>query len=105
MRARAIDVQCDGEYVLLPVRVQAGARHDAIIGEHGGRLKVSVIQAAEKGKANREVIRLLAGSLEVSRSQVSVWSGATSSQKVMAISSVSESEVRDWLERVCGSSP
>ena len=38
--------------VVLPVKAQAGARRNAITGEHDGALKVAVSQVPEKGKAN-----------------------------------------------------
>ena len=38
--------------IILPVRAQAGAAQNAIRGEQNGTLKVSVTQAAVKGKAN-----------------------------------------------------
>lgn len=97
----AIPLCVDGDCILLPVQAQAGARRDAIGGVHDGRLKVSVVQAAEKGKANREIIRLLAKSLGVSRSQVSLRLGETASRKQFAISGVDETQVNAWLVRVC----
>ena len=96
-----ISLRVDGDCVLLPVQAQPGARQDAIGGVHDGRLKVSVVQAAEKGKANRELIRVLAKSLGVSRSQVALRSGETASRKLFAISGVDEAQVKAWLERVC----
>lgn len=96
-----ISLRVDGDWVLLPVQAQPGARRDAIGGVHDGRLKVSVVQAAEKGKANRELIRVLAKSLGVSRSQVALRSGETTSRKLFAISGADEAEVKAWLERVC----
>lgn len=103
MPASAISLKTDGDSVLLPVHAQPGARRDAIVGEHGGRLKVSVVQAAEKGKANREILRVLAESLGVSRSDLALRSGETASRKLITISGLDEARVRAWLVRVCES--
>ena len=48
------------EGAVLAVRASPGAKRDEIRGEHDGALKVAVIQAPEKGKANQAVIELLA---------------------------------------------
>lgn len=67
--------------VVLPVRAQAGARRDGIRGVHDGALKVSVTQAAEKGKANEALTEVLARSLGLRRGQVALIGGATSGRK------------------------
>jgi uncharacterized protein len=100
-----MSLRVDGDDVLLPVQAQPGARRDAIVGVHDGRLKMSVVQAAEKGKANREIIRVLAESLGVSRSQVMLRSGETVSRKLFAIRDVGVEQVRAWLERVRATLP
>lgn len=101
MPASAIILRTEGNAVLLPVHAQPGARRDSIAGEHAGRLKMSVTQAAEKGKANRRILRLLAESLGVSRARLTLRSGETSSCKVVAVHDVDESAVREWLGRIC----
>ena len=53
----------------------------AILGEHGGALKVAVTQAPQKGQANQAIARLLCESLSLKRSQVYLLAGETSSRK------------------------
>lgn len=67
------------------VRVKAGARKSAIGGAHGGALKVAVATVAEKGKANRAVVELLAETLRLPASAVTIVSGKTSQDKVVEI--------------------
>ena len=69
----------------LRVRVKPGARKTAIVGVHGGALKVSVAAVAEKGKANRAVVDLLAGALGLPSSAVRIAAGKTSQDKVIEV--------------------
>jgi uncharacterized protein (TIGR00251 family) len=69
----------------LRLRVKPGAKRDAILGVHGGALKVAVAAPPEKGKANRAVVRLLAGALGLPREAVSVVAGESSQDKVVVV--------------------
>jgi hypothetical protein len=69
----------------LRLRVKAGARTTAIVGAHGGALKVSVAAAPERGKANRAVVELLAEALGLPSSAVTIVSGKSSQDKVVEI--------------------
>jgi uncharacterized protein (TIGR00251 family) len=67
----------------LRLRVKPGARADAILGVHGGALKIGVSSAPEKGKANRAVRVLIGDALGLSPSAVEVVSGQTSRDKTV----------------------
>ena len=69
------------EPVLLRVRVQPGARANVVKGWRGGALSVSVTAPPEGGKANRAVIALLADTLAVPPSSISLVRGAASRDK------------------------
>jgi uncharacterized protein (TIGR00251 family) len=69
----------------LRLRVKPGARSDAILGVHGGALRIGVSPAPEKGKANRAVRELIGDALELSPSSVEVVSGQTSRDKTVWI--------------------
>lgn len=79
--------------VILPVRAHAGGRKNAITGEHGGMLKVSVTQAPEKGKANQAIIVLLAQVLGLGKHQISLVAGETSSHKRFLITGASTADL------------
>ena len=64
------------------LRVRAGARATAIVGAHGGALKLSVAAPPEKGKANRAVVRLLARTFDLPESAVAITAGTTSQDKI-----------------------
>jgi hypothetical protein len=67
--------------VVLPVKAMAGSKRDGIRGEQGGVLKVSVVQVAEKGKANKSLVAVISRELGLRKSQVELLGGHTSSSK------------------------
>lgn len=79
----------------LRVRVSAGAKRDAITGLHGNALKLSVRRAPEKGRANREVLRLLAGAVGARTSQVEVARGGTARDKQVLFRGWSPAALRE----------
>jgi uncharacterized protein len=81
----------------LRLRVKPGARKTAILGVHGGALKIAVTAAPEKGKANRAVVRLLADALDLPASTVTITAGETSQDKVAEIA-LKPAAVRAMLE-------
>ncbi|MBX3436268.1 MAG: DUF167 domain-containing protein [Planctomycetaceae bacterium] len=87
------------EGVLLAVTAQPGARREGVVGAHNGRLKVAVTQAAEKGKANAQIVQVLADSLQLKRSQLQLRSGVTSRQKTFLVRDVSRLELQSRLDR------
>ena len=86
--------------MILPVRAQPGARRNEARGEQNGRLKVSVTQVAEKGKANKAILKLLSAVLGVRRSQLELLSGETSPEKRFLIRQAREHEIRAALDRL-----
>jgi len=71
--------------VRLRLRVRAGGRANAIVGFHGGALKLTVTPPPERGKANRAVIALLAKRLGLAAGAVEIVSGAGSPDKVVEL--------------------
>jgi uncharacterized protein YggU (UPF0235/DUF167 family) len=69
----------------LRLRVKAGGRANALLGAHGGALKLSVTAAPEKGKANRAVLALLGGALRLPPSALRILSGHGSPDKSVAV--------------------
>jgi uncharacterized protein len=73
----------------LRLRVVPGAARSGVVGRHGGAWKVRVAAPAEAGKANAAVVTLLAVALDVPRSRISVTSGRSSRDKVVALEGLS----------------
>ena len=76
-----------------------GASKDGIVGWLGDALKVRVKACAEKGKANKAVIAVVAKALGVPRDNIKIASGSTSPHKVIEIDGISEAELSDKLPK------
>lgn len=86
--------------ILLPVQAQPKARKNALVGWHAERLKVSITQAPEKGKANQALQKLLAKSLGLKRSQIQLVSGETSPLKMFCIQNITPEELLSRINAV-----
>ena len=73
----------------LKVKAVPGASRSEIVGRLGEALKVRVAAPPEGGKANREILGLLAERLGLPASAVSLVSGAASAAKVVELRGVS----------------
>jgi len=95
-----IAVKPHPEGTILPVRAQAAARRNGILGEEDGMLKVSVTQAAEKGKANKAIAALLGKVLLLRRSQIELIAGATSRRKRFLVRHVTPQQLSERIEQL-----
>ena len=78
----------------IAVRVYPRAKKNAITGELGDRLKVSLTAPPVDGKANRACVEFLAKLLKLPRSSVTIASGQTGRNKVIRVAGLSCQEVR-----------
>lgn len=85
----------------MPVKAQPGARANALRGEQNGALKVAVTQVAEKGKANKAIVEVLAKSLRLKRSQLELLSGDTSSEKRFLVRGATVDELAAAIAAAC----
>ena len=69
----------------LRVRVVPGARRSEVVGRLGEAWKVRIAAPPERGRANDELVALLARTLRVPRSSVRVARGHTSGQKLVEV--------------------
>lgn len=81
----------------LRVRVSPGARRSEIVGRLGEAWKLRVRSAPERGRANDDVVELLARHLAVPRADVRVVSGHTSRDKVVEIERMTAEETERRL--------
>jgi uncharacterized protein (TIGR00251 family) len=91
----AIRENADG--VGFAVRVHPRAKKNAITGELGDALKVSLTTPPIEGRANDACIEFFAKLLKVPRSSVTIASGQTSRNKVIRIAGVTAQQVRERL--------
>lgn len=81
------------EGAILAVRAQPGARKNAVVGEHGGALKVAVTAPPEDGRANAALVEVIRDWLGVKRSQVELAGGMTNRNKQFLIRGVTPEEL------------
>jgi len=92
-----IKVQDGNQGVSFAVKVHPRAKKDAITGEFGDALKVSLTTPPVEGRANDACIEFFAKLLKVPRSSVTIASGQTSRNKVIRVAGVSPQYVIDRL--------
>lgn len=73
------------DILYLDLYVQTNARDAAIIGPYGLRLKVTLTSAPIDGKANKQLVCLLAKYFAVRRKNINIHSGFSSHYKTIAI--------------------
>jgi len=80
-----------------------GARRSQVVGRHGESWKLRVHAAPERGRANDEVVALLAEVLGLSQSQVRVVAGRTTRDKVVELSQITLDDADQRLTAAAGS--
>lgn len=90
-------VEKDGA-VTFKVRVVPRASKSEIIGEHDGSLKVRIASPPVDGAANAELVKMLAKTLGVSRSNVVIVGGQTSKTKQISVSGITKALVAAVLK-------
>ena len=83
--------------VSFAVKVQPRAKKNAVVGELGDALKISLTAPPIEGRANDACVEFLADLLKVPRASVSIAAGETSRRKVIRVAGVSAKEVRERL--------
>ena len=76
------------------VKVHPRAKKNAITGELGEALKLSLTAPPVDGRANEACIEFFANLLDVPRSSVTIASGETGRNKVMRVTGISAGAVR-----------
>lgn len=83
--------------VLVRLAVVPGASRASVVGLHGDRLKLRVRAAPERGRANRDVCRLLANELGVRERDVTIVAGPTNPRKTARIEGMELARAREIL--------
>ncbi len=76
------------------VKVHPRARQNAITGQLGDALKLSLTAPPIEGRANEACIEFLANLLKLPRSSVTIASGQNSPRKVIRVVGLSAEEIR-----------
>jgi len=88
--------------VTFAIRVHPRAKKNAITGEFGDALKVSLTAPPVEGRANEACIEFFAELLRVPRSSVTIASGQTARNKVIRVAEVTSEYVRGRLSGFMG---
>jgi uncharacterized protein (TIGR00251 family) len=81
----------------LRVRVTPGARRAEVVGRVGDAWKLRVPAAPERGRANDDVVELLAESLDVQPRDVRIVAGRTTRDKVVELEGMRPEEAERRL--------
>ena len=82
----------------LRVRVAPGGRRSAVVGRYGDAWKIRVVALPERGRANDEVVMLLAGALGLAQSDLRLVAGAASRSKIIELNGLEADEANRRLE-------
>ena len=77
----------------LRLQVSPGARRAGIVGPHGDGWKVRVTAPPENGRANKAVLRLVAETLALPSSAVTLVSGQGSREKILDLAGIEPAQV------------
>lgn len=80
------------------MRAVPGSRRTTVVGRYGDGWKIRVVAAPERGRANDELCRYLAGLLGVHRSSVSIVAGAGARDKLVEVLGLSAEDCASRLE-------
>lgn len=92
-----IPIHDSGTSITLAIRVHPRANQNAITGEVGDALKVSLTTPPLQGRANEACVEFFAKLLKVPRSSVTIASGRSSRNKVIRVTGVTSQHVRERL--------
>lgn len=94
-----IPIRDDAAGASFAAKVHPRAKRNAVAGELGDALKLSLTAPPVEGKANQACIEFVAELLSVPKSSVSIAAGESSRQKVIRVAGLSAEQVRRRLER------
>ena len=81
------------------VKVRPRARKNAVTGELGEALKVSLTAPPAEGRANQALVEFLAELLQLPRASVTIAAGHSSRNKVVHVSGLTAAQVGERLRR------
>lgn len=86
--------------VLVKIRAVPGSSREKVAGIHGDALKVTLSAPAEKGKANKQLLRILGETLSVPARAILLVSGSSSRDKMVLIPDFDSQRLRVVLSKL-----
>ena len=87
------------ESTTIVVQVQPNARQNKVVRFGDGVLHLRISAPATKGKANKELLKLLSGILGVPKTHLIIERGMTSKKKTIVMQGLTQDEAEAQLER------
>jgi len=81
----------------LTLKVTPGAPRDEVVGEHGDAVRVKLQAPPVDGKANKALLKFLAGRLGLRPAQLRIVTGETARLKIVAITGLAADEAKRRL--------
>lgn len=88
----------------LLVRVKPRSARSGLLGRHGAGVKIAVRAAPERGRANEELLRVVATLLDLGPGAVEIITGAASQDKRLRIIGMDRQTLEQRLEQALGAS-
>jgi uncharacterized protein (TIGR00251 family) len=88
-----LEISQKGEACTFGVSVKTSAKNSRVVGEENGVLKIEVAAPPVEGKANDAVVKLIAKSLGVAPTRVSIVAGQKSKKKRITVSGIDREDV------------
>lgn len=92
-----LDIKETNGSIVFPVFVVPRASRSEFAGELGGAVKVRLASPPVDGKANAELVKLLAKLFRIARSQIEIISGLSSRSKRIRLTGVTAEELKSVL--------
>ena len=83
--------------ITIGLYIQPGAKRSAVVGEHAGRIKISIAAPPNDGRANKELITFLSKQLRLPKRCFEIISGKSSRIKTLAVEGMALDEIRKIL--------
>ena len=91
--------------VRLALRVQPNARQNKVMGFRDNVLHIRIAAQAVDGKANQETVKYLSGVLGIPRGNLRIERGATTRNKLVAVSGLDRGRLLLLLQEATGNLP
>ena len=83
--------------IQINIKVEPRSSRSGIVGPYGDALKVKLTSPPVEGKANKELIEVLAKGFSISKKNIEIISGQSSKNKVVRLNGVSSAD--DWKNK------
>lgn len=94
-----LEISRKGDACSFGISVKTSSKNSRIIGEESGILKIEVTAPPVEGKANGAIVKLIARSLDVAPSRVSIVAGQKSKKKRIAVSGIDPLSLQRLADR------